>query len=405
MATRQDDRNLLSQLESVRTEIIIKFSRAHRLLQEREAALLLQLQEIEQSYIVKERDARIDKQRKELLASKENLQSTMKGNENLEILEAMLAPLEEKLKELEIRDERIVFEWDTDLESKLADVGNILLEDIIQPISKNRGEPVLVACTYNKYATLPGEFKYPTDISVDSTTGNIYICDESNHRIQVFNSSCEFLFLFSEHMKNPSGVTIYNKKVYTTQNSAHSLCVYSIDGKYLQSFGKMGVKESQFKNPLGLCIDDNRNLIYICDQGNDRIQVFNLQLLTFNSSIQGLEGPKDINIANQEMFVLDKSNPCLHVYNREHQLVREFITRGFTYSQVQNPYHFVIDDNLNILFTDGSAGLVLKFTKEGNLVDKIAKKEELKQPRGIAIDSIGRIIVACQNPQQCIQFF
>jgi DNA-binding beta-propeller fold protein YncE len=34
-----------------------------------------------------------------------------------------------------------------------------------------------------------GEFLYPTDIAVDSTTGNVYVSDSYNHRIQVFASS------------------------------------------------------------------------------------------------------------------------------------------------------------------------------------------------------------------------
>ena len=83
----------LSQLESARIELRDKFFRAHKLLQEREETMLRQLQEIENSFR-KECLLRAGR-RKELLATKEKLQSSLKGN--TDVLQLMLAPLNAKV--------------------------------------------------------------------------------------------------------------------------------------------------------------------------------------------------------------------------------------------------------------------------------------------------------------------
>ena len=188
-----------------------------------------------------------------------------------------------------------------------------------------------------------------------------------------------------------------------------TLCIYTTAGAYLGTVGSKGDKEIQLNSPLGMCIDSRRNLIYVCEGGNDRVQVLNLLTLKFHSFITGLSIPKDIKLANGEVFVLDRSNPCIHVYSANHQVLRELISYGDTTSQIVKSYHFVIDQDSNFLFTDRSANCVLIFTKEGNLLHKFGREGEgigeFIKPKGIAIDSDGCIIVGSANPNHCIQFF
>ena len=403
----------LSQLKSVRGEMRERFSRAHGWLQEREAALSTQLEEIEHKY--RGRNARVDKQREELLATKEQIQSTMKGNENQKTLEAMLAPLDASLIELERgeeRLERIGLEWDEELASKLRDVGKILLNaqiSVVVPGYKNKGKPVLVACKHTFHSRFGGEFRTASSIAIEPRTENIYICDSGNHRIQVFNKSCEFLFSFNENIRKPFSIAIHDNRVYSTQYELHTLCTHTTAGEYFVSIGSMGNQKLQFNHPLGICIDSRRNFIYVCDGGNNRVQVLNLLDLTFHSFITGLSLPKDIKLFNRELFVLDRNNPCIHVYNGDHLLLRELISYGDARSQILKSYHFVIDQNSNFLFTDRVAGWVSIFTKEGDLIHTFGREGEgigeFVKPKGIVVDSEGRIIIASSNPNHCIQFF
>src|SRR5438876_663229 len=77
-----------------------------------------------------------------------------------------------------------------------------------------------------------GQFKNPSYVAVDSS-GNVYVADSGNNRIQKFNS----------------------------------------DGTFITKWGSTGTADGQFRGPDGFAIDSSGN-VYVADYGNNRIQVF-----------------------------------------------------------------------------------------------------------------------------------
>ena len=223
----------------------------------------------------------------------------------------------------------------------------------------------------------------------------------------MFNESLEFLFTFSEEMKSPDGICIYLNKVYVTQFDADSLTVCSIEGRYIQSVGRGGNKELEFKRPRGVAVSTVNNLIYICDSWNNRIQCLNSNL-TFNSFITNLYFPRDIKITPQDIVVLTGGSPCIQFYDYSHQLIRQIVTRGEG-SQVIEPSYFCLDREFNILMTDLSADRVLIFSNRGQLLHKFGKRGEGRgdfiSPAGMAVNREDIIIVVSENPKHCIQLF
>ncbi|KAI6656624.1 PEP-CTERM domain protein [Oopsacas minuta] len=406
-AIESEGEKFLSRLQTAREEVRNRFSSAQRLLQEREAALLQQLQEIEDSY--KQENSKLIVQKNVLLKTREQLQATLKGNENQTTLQSMLDPLNAKLREIEKEEElqRIELNWsrEGELEYLLKEMGTIKLNKDIIPNKKDA--PVLTACKYRENTTRSGEFKWPTVIAVHSNT-NLYIIDPLNNRVQVFDKYCTFLFAFSGSMNHPAGICFHDDLVYVTQSEADKLNVYSTNGAFVESIGSRGDKKLQFKSPVRMCISETTNTIYICDKDNNRVQILNVNL-TFNSFITKLVFPRDVKVTTDEIFILDKQNPCLHVFNHRHQLLHELISFGGKNSQIQDSYHFCLSTNSNILFTDTASNCVVVFSKGGEHIHKLGKKGkkegEFLKPRGIAIGSEGRIIVASNNPEHCIQFF
>ena len=53
----------------------------------------------------------------------------------------------------------------------------------------------------------------------------------------------------------------------------HRVSVFLISGEFLMAFGVEGKKLGQMVEPRGVAIDANR-MLYVCDFGNNRIQVF-----------------------------------------------------------------------------------------------------------------------------------
>ena len=379
------------------------------MLHERETALLSELQQLEDIY----RGEGVDKQIDQLRITKEQTIATLTDNKNKEILEQSVAQLDARMRELEAnletardRMRRVELEWDANLEGMLSRTGSILVRR--ESDYKEKGNPVMVAGKHRKEpSSTPGEFCNPSSIAIDSETNNIYVCDGGNNRVQVFNESLAFLFTFRDKMKLPDGICINLNRVYATQYRAHSLTVYSIEGKYIQSVGREGNKELEFNCPEGVAVSTVNNLIYICDWWNNRIQCLNLNL-TFNSFIPKVNLPRDIKLTPQNIVVLTAGSPCIQFYDYSHQLIREIITQGEG-NQVISPRHFCLDRELNILITDFSANIVLIFSNRGELLYKFGKGAEGRgdfiSPTGIATDGESRIIVVSRNPENCIQIF
>ena len=400
--------SFLTQVERVREEIGVKFHRAHQVLVDREEDLLLELQQLELSY----KGGGVSEQIREITASKEQLIAIMKGNENQETLKQSVAPLDARMKELEIGLETVkdklgsvVFEWDGELERMLSETGVIRVRAALD--YKKKGEPVKTACKFQKGRTITdGVFHCPTSIAICPKTENIYISDGDANIVQVFTKSFEFLFKFSEKMNEPFGMCISENKLFVIQFKGNTLNVYSTEGEFLQSVGRRGGKQTEFNSPSSISATSVKRLIYICDTENLRIQCLNLDL-TFHSFIPTDVRPLRIHCTSEEIIVLKAKSPCISFYNYSHKLVKEIIPIGE--STIKAPVNFYVDHQNNILFTDFSANCVVIFSNNEELIHKFGQKGEGRgefiDPMAIALDSEDRIIVASKNPEHCLQLF
>jgi hypothetical protein len=102
---------------------------------------------------------------------------------------------------------------------------------------------------FGSWGTGNGQFDGPYGVAVDST-GNIYVADTGNDRIQVFDSSGAFLF----------------------------------------EVGTYGTGNGQFDRPNGIAVDSTGK-IYVADSGNNRIQVFSAPVF----SAPAVETPEPYN--------------------------------------------------------------------------------------------------------------
>lgn len=126
----------------------------------------------------------------------------------------------------------------------------------------------------------PGNLLWPYDL-VWNNEGEVYITDCNNHRVQVVDKDGSFLRSFGSKgiekgkLKRPVGVRFSKDghHVYISEYDNHRISVFKRDGTYVMSFGHYGTKEGEFCYPVGLTFDSN-GFLYVCDQGNNRIQVY-----------------------------------------------------------------------------------------------------------------------------------
>ena len=168
------------------------------------------------------------------------------------------------------------------------------------------------------------KFNTPVGITVHPTTGQIFVADGNNNRIQVFNNDLTFSrtiaptgnkqfnapcdvaldndgYMYVAEIKNhcitklttkgeyikrfgsegtapgqlycPSSLTVSNNLVYVTEYDNNRVSIFNTTGTFLHCFGKTGCKTGELHRPQGITIDTLGHL-YVCDFFNNRIVVY-----------------------------------------------------------------------------------------------------------------------------------
>jgi len=125
-----------------------------------------------------------------------------------------------------------------------------------------------------------GQLNSPCGMALD-LDGNILVVDTLNHRVQRFSTQGRFSaqwgsFGESEGQFNmPWGVAVSGQgEVYVTDWRNDRVQRFDSEGNYLSQWGSSGEADGQFNRPAGIAVD-GEGLVYVADWGNDRVQVFN----------------------------------------------------------------------------------------------------------------------------------
>ena len=361
-----DDRdNFVTELHREKGNVRNRFLELRARLSERETELLRQLDDnlsCYQSYrieVEKKRD--IEVTRNAIMGLKTTSAFSKNFNQNLlkqlnEEFEALDNPIIPKLVRLECDTARLLAVVNEMCKLVDAERGEIDYASITQP--------VFAVC---ERGNREEQLYYPSGVTVDNTTGYIYIADCLNNSVKVFDKFAEFLFRFGDKngegkMDHPDGITMYRDRVLISQ--IHCLLSYQLDGKYVSKFGSFGIGELKFDRPSGIAADQSNGDIYVCDSSNKRIQIIS-QTFQFKSQFgKGIiQHPRDIKLHKDDIFILDNANPCLHVFNKDLIIQRNIISRGKGH-QVINPCFFYIDRSDNILISDDAANSILILDSE-----------------------------------------
>ena len=149
---------------------------------------------------------------------------------------------------------------------------------------------------FGSHGTNPGEFNYPTHISLDHA-GKIYVTDSLNFRVQIFDMKGKYLSHIgklgdaSGHLAVPKGVGVDRfGHIYIVDSYLSTIQIFDQKGRYLLGIGGPGRESGQFQVPTGLTVD-SENKIYVCDSLNNRVQI--LQYVGETSDGQDENDEKD----------------------------------------------------------------------------------------------------------------
>jgi len=294
-----------------------------------------------------------------------------------------------------------------------------------------------VAVTPSEMAgTGPGQFLDPQGVAVDGS-GNIFVADSVNHRIQKFDSNGVFLLKFGSpgsgngQLLFPTGVAIdISGNIYVADNNNHRIQKFDSSGVFVLKFGAnsgdgtSGTGEGEFSFPFGIAVDSSDN-IYVADTGNSRIQIFDSSgnftkmfgfgvdngTNTFQKCTTGCQagigsageggfaGPRGVTVdGSGNIFVADTGVSRIQKFNPANDFLLKFGTNGGNGGtgtgdgEFDSPRGVAVDGSGDIYVTDTGNDRIQIFSSSGVFQSKFGSSGsgdgQFDSPEGITTGSI-----------------
>jgi len=230
--------------------------------------------------------------------------------------------------------------------------------------------PVSNVCTSNwqqKSAdvlfTLPQgvTLNHPLDVAVDDANNRVYVAEEFNNRISVFDKSGQYITAiqggtgdFTEAFNRPNGVAVApNNNLYVADTWNFSIREFSPQGSLVRSWGQAGQYGADaqteptdgFWGPRDVTVDANGN-VYVSDTGNKRIRVYDANgnylrdIGSAGSGLGQLDEPSGLAVDNADglLYVADTWNKRVSVFDLEGNPKFSFDVRGWFEDLGNRPY-------------------------------------------------------------------
>jgi DNA-binding beta-propeller fold protein YncE len=117
----------------------------------------------------------------------------------------------------------------------------------------------------------------PNGVAVDHT-GNIYVADASNHRVQKLTADGKLIAEWrgpGPGFYGPRRIAIGpDNSIYVVDQGRTRVVKFAPNGEMLTVWGSKGSGDGQFDDPASVAVDPTANKVYVADPRNKRIQVF-----------------------------------------------------------------------------------------------------------------------------------
>jgi len=247
-------------------------------------------------------------------------------------------------------------------------------------------------------------FSMPSDAAV-GRDGELYVLDGVNHRVVVFDAAGEFRFEFGGRGNNlgqlffPLGITTTpDGKVYIADSGNHRFGVFSADGTPLKAVPLPITASGVPPDPTDVAIDTARQQLYVVDNDNHKLHVYNL---LNNSFEQVWGGPGQGRRQFRFPFLIDTSskgyvlvvepiNTRVQVLNSSGKFVCFIGGWGVKPGQLFRPKGIVAFED-RVFVTDSYLGRVQVFNMAGDFLGMLTDSEgapiQLTTPTGITVDA------------------
>ncbi len=231
-----------------------------------------------------------------------------------------------------------------------------------------------------------GYLHNPYGIALSPYNGYLYVVDTNNYRIQVFDTSGNYLNKWGQQdtgthgdydFGNPYGIGINpnNGTVYVFDYYPnHRVMVYDASGNFLFKFGEFGSTNGSFNNPTGIAVNAT-GYVFIANTYNNRVDIFQANG-TFVKWFGGsgtnpgkFTHPAGVAInSTGYVYVTDDANSRVEIFSPSGVYLKTFGSFGSGNGQFVYNYGIAIDSSGNVYVTDTNNERVQVFDQNGNFI-------------------------------------
>jgi len=261
--------------------------------------------------------------------------------------------------------------------------------------------------TYINHWVSPAPFEGSGDIAVDKS-GNVYVTDIWNHRIQKFSSGGELLLIWGEYgflpgqLREPKGIAIdENELVYVAEKFSSRIQIFNTDGTFVGTWGNYGSEDGEIRGANDIVFDENGQA-YVADYDNNRIQKFTPDgqfIFSWNSNRSKAVRMYPGGVASDQaghIYVLNLER--IEKFNRDGSFINTWSLSGDESGNVPFALGIGADQNGQIYVSDARNNQIEKFTEDGAFLmtwgNEGSGDSQFDGPAGIALDIDGYIYVA-----------
>lgn len=190
--------------------------------------------------------------------------------------------------------------------------------------------------------TGPGQFDEPAALAFEPATGNLYVGDVFNNRVNVYSGEGTFVksiadgqfggLIEGRPFFGPSSIAFDKQGFgYVGDYSNDRFLKFNTDGEIVSTIGTPGTEPGQFLGPSGLTISPVTGNLLVADQNNNRIQVLTPEgeaVTTFGTPGTGpgqFIQPIDIEVDEYDnIFVTDSFNSRVQIFDINGNFISQF---------------------------------------------------------------------------------
>ncbi len=291
--------------------------------------------------------------------------------------------------------------------------GVVLTAVLVLLLTKKSGDDGSVTVSkFGGHGTADGLFDNPEGIALDSS-GNVYVSDFNNERIQKFTANGVFLKKWGlASGMQPRGLTVYGDRLYVCDIKNYSdVQVFDLEGNYQATWKVPDYNTSQsFVGALDVDTDSSGN-IYVLDSQNVEVVIFgssgNVKGHFSTEAAHHIPRCGGIAISGNQIFLTDAVYNQVNVFDLNGAFLRTWGQTGSGSGQFVTASGIAIMKSNSVIVGDfplsPTFSRIQKFDFSGGYQGMIQPAQGGYYPRYLAVnDKAGKIYICAASGDEIL---